>query len=302
LAPILFQQRLTSPTDFLEAANRVRGNNTAVAAVEMGLWNLLGRIKNQPLSKLLGGHRDEVDVGVSVGIQPTPKVLVKTVSDYLRDGYGRIKLKIKPGFDLEYIKAVRNEFPDTKLQVDGNSAYRLDDVATLKKFDSMRLLLIEQPLAYDDLIDHSKLQAELSTPICLDESIHTLEDARKAIEIGACKIINVKPGRVRGLQKSKEIHDLCLKQKIPVWCGGMLETGIGRAFNVALASLPGFSLSGDISASKRYFARDIITREFTLKPGSKLEVPKEPGIGVEVDPIMLDSYTTSRELLKPTAH
>ena len=301
LAPILFQQTLTSPADFLEAARRIRGNNMAVAAVEMALWDLLGRAKNESVSQLLGGRREEVDVGVSVGIRATPETLVRTVSGYMNDGYGRIKLKIRPGFDFDYVKAVRDQFPDTKLQVDGNSAYSLEDMAELKKFDSLRLLLIEQPLAYDDIIDHAKLQAELSTPICLDESIHTPEDARKAIEIGACKVINIKPGRVRGLLKSKEIHDLCLKLGIPVWCGGMLETGVGRAFNVALASLPGFSLPGDISASNRYFARDIITEEFKLKPGSKLEVPQKAGIGVEVNPDILDAYTTSKQTLKPTA-
>jgi O-succinylbenzoate synthase len=298
LAPVLFERKLESPADFLEMTNTIRGNNMAVATVEMALWDLLGKMRGEPVSRLLGGEKNEVDVGVSVGIQPTPNALVETVNSYLNDGYGRIKVKIKPGFDVEYVKAIRNKFPGVKLQVDANSAYRLDDLMILKKLDAFDLLLIEQPLAHDDIIDHSKLQLQLSTPLCLDESIRTPEDARKALEIGACKIINIKAGRVRGLQKSKEIHDLCLKQKIPVWCGGMLETGIGRAFNVALASLIGFTLPGDTSASNRYFKTDIITGEFKLKPGSKLVVPKGAGVGVEVNTTVLDSYTVSREMLK----
>ncbi len=297
LTPALFERKLGSPAKFLELTNGIRGNNMAVAAVEMALWDLLGKLKNQSLSRLIGGNKPEVEVGVSVGIQATPDKLVETVDAFLKQGYRRIKLKIKPGYDLEHVKAIRAKFPSIRLQVDANSAYKLDDLSTLKKLDQFNLLLIEQPLAHDDIIDHSKLQRELSTPICLDESIHSPEDARKAIDIGACRIINIKPGRVRGFKRSVEIHDLCVQRKIPVWCGGMLETGIGRAFNVALATLPGFTLPGDTSASKRYFKKEVITKEFELTSAGTLKVPTGPGTGVEVDEEMLESVTTSKEIL-----
>jgi len=262
----------------------------------MALWDLMSKIERKPLSELLGGQKSEVQVGVSVGIQPSIDELVKTVTSYLREGYKRIKLKIKPGYEIEPVRAIRKEFPGILLQVDANSAFSLNDLQMLKQLDAFNLLLIEQPLAYDDIFDHAKLQKELSTPICLDESVHTPHDARIAIEIDACRIINIKPGRVRGLQRSKDIHDLCMRTKIPVWCGGMLETGIGRAFNVALASLPGFTLPSDISASKRYFKGDIIKKPFDLTSNGTLEVPLEPGIGVEVDKERLDACTNSRKL------
>jgi len=299
LAPLLFTKEFASPSDFLDSTDAIRGNNMAVATVEMALWDLMAKMKSISLSKLLGGQKGEVDVGVSVGIQPSADKLVETVASYLREGYRRVKLKIKPGIDVDRVRAVRGRFPDVLLQVDANSAYTLDDAAILKPLDAFNLLLIEQPLGHDDILDHSKLQKQLATPICLDESIHSPEDARKAIEIDACRIINIKPGRVRGLQRSKEIHDLCAEVGIPVWCGGMLETGIGRAFNVALASLLGFTLPGDISASNRYFHSDIIKKEFQLTKNGTLEVPDGDGIGVEVDEQFLDTCTTSKELLSP---
>ena len=269
----------------------------AVATVEMALWDLMGKLTHTPLSKLIGGERNEVQVGVSVGIQPTIQDLLDKVGSYLNDGYRRIKIKIKPGYDLEPVKEIRKKYSKILLQVDANSAFSLQDSNILRELDKFNLLLIEQPLAHDDIIDHSKLQKLLNTPICLDESIHSVEDAQKAIEIGACRIINIKSGRMRGILCSKSLHDLCQRHQIPVWCGGMLETGIGRAFNVALASLPGFTLPGDISASKRYFRRDIITKEFELTRSGTLEVPTGPGIGVDVDPTLLDACTTSKETL-----
>lgn len=295
LIPRLLTENLASPSGFLESTNAIRGNNMAVASIEMALWDLMGKMKSISLSKLLGGRKSEVEVGVSVGIQPTTEKLVDIVRSYLGEGYRRIKLKIKPGCDIDRVSAIRKLFPDIPLQVDANSAYTLEHASLLKRLDDLSLLLIEQPLAHDDILDHAKLQKELSTPICLDESIHTPADARKALEIDACKVINIKAGRVRGLQPSKEIHDLCVRMKIPVWCGGMLETGIGRAFNVALASLPGFTLPGDTSASKRYFRKDVLTEEFELTENGTLEVPDGPGIGVEVDEKLLDSCTKSRE-------
>ena len=272
----------------------------AIATVEMGLWDLMGKLRDTSLSTLIGGEKKEVQVGVSIGIQPTIGNLLEKVESYLNDGYRRIKIKIKPGYDVQPVKEVRKKYPKILLQVDANSAYSLQDSKMLRELDTFNLLLIEQPLAHDDIIDHSKLQKFLKTALCLDESIHTVEDARKAIEIGACRIINIKAGRMRGLLCSKNLHDLCRRHKIPVWCGGMLETGIGRAFNVALASLPGFTLPGDTSASKRYFKRDIITEEFELTKDGTLEVPTAPGIGVDVDLKLLDACTISRETL--TAH
>jgi len=297
LAPIVLKEELDSPASFIDRTKAIRGNNMAVATVEMGLWDLMGKLRDTSLSTLIGGEKKEVQVGVSIGIQPTIADLLDNISSYLNDGYRRIKIKIKPGYDLEPVKEIRKKYPKILLQVDANSAYSLQDSNMLSELDTFDLLLIEQPLAHDDIIDHSKLQKLLNTPLCLDESIHSVEDARKAIEIGACRIINIKAGRMRGLACSKNLHDLCQLHKIPVWCGGMLETGIGRAFNVALASLSGFTLPGDISASKRYFKRDIITKEFELTKDGTLEVPTAPGIGVDVDPKLLDACTTSKETL-----
>ena len=295
LAPSLFANVFTSPEQFLDSTRRLRGNNLAVAAVEMALWDLMGKSKHQSLSKLLEGSKTEVEAGVSVGIQPSIQTLVDKVTLRLAEGYRRIKIKIKPGFDLEPVREIRRRFPDIPLQVDANSAYTLEDSPLLKQLDAFKLLLIEQPLAPNDLIDHSKLQKQLSTPICLDESIRSMSDVRQAIEIGACRVINLKPGRVRGLGCSRAIHDFCLARKVPVWCGGMLETGIGRAFNVALASLPGFTLPGDISASRLYFEKDIIKEEFELTGAGTIEVPREPGIGVHVDEEFLELKTISKE-------
>jgi len=297
LAPIALKEELATPAEFLDRTKGIRGNNMAIATVEMALWDLMGKLTHTPLSKLIGGERNEVQVGVSVGIQPTIQDLLDKVGSYLNDGYRRIKIKIKPGYDLEPVKEIRKKYSKILLQVDANSAFSLQDSNILRELDKFNLLLIEQPLAHDDIIDHSKLQKLLNTPICLDESIHSVEDAQKAIEIGACRIINIKSGRMRGILCSKSLHDLCQRHQIPVWCGGMLETGIGRAFNVALASLPGFALPGDISASKRYFRRDIITKEFELTRSGTLEVPTGPGIGVDVDPTLLDACTTSKETL-----
>jgi o-succinylbenzoate synthase len=300
LAPLVLREELERPSHFIELSRWIRGNNMAVAAVEMALWDLQGKLQGKSLSELLGGEKKEVAVGVSIGFQPSIDRLLDLVSSHIHDGYGRIKIKIRPGYDLGPVRAIRSKYPKTPLQVDANSTYRLTDAKTLKELDALELLLIEQPLAHDDIVDHAKLQMQLSTPICLDESISSPESARKAIEIGACRIINIKPGRVRGLLWSKAIHDFCQSKKVGVWCGGMLETGIGRAFNVALATLPGFTLPGDTAASKHYFRRDIITKEFELTEEGTLMVPDGPGIGVELDESFLDKCTTAREIL--TAH
>jgi len=266
----------TSAEQFVERAKEVRGNYMAKAAVEAALLDRQLRLAGQSLAEYLGATKDRVASGVSVGIQSSIDELIKVVGGYLADGYLRIKLKIEPGADIEQVRAVRSTFgDDLLLQVDANAAYSVGDAAHLAKLDEFDLLLIEQPLPEEDVVGHVDLARAVRTPICLDESITSYEVARGALDIGACSIINIKPGRVGGFIESKRIHDLCLDRGVPVWCGGMLETGIGRAANLALAALPGFTLPGDTSASSRYFAQDI-TEPFVLE-GGHLGVPTEPG-------------------------
>ncbi len=295
LIPSVLHQHIASVDEAAVLTARVRGHNMAKAGLEFALWDAFAKARGESLAKALGGARDRIVVGVSIGIQPSPDVLVKRVESYLAEGYQRIKIKIAPGRDLAFIAAVRQVFPDILLQVDANSAYTLADVAALRAMDDYRLLLIEQPLGYDDIFDHAKLQRELKTPICLDESIHSLADARAALELGSCRIINIKPARVGGFAESKRIHDLCAARGAPVWHGGMLESGIGRAGNVALASLPNFTLPGDISASKRYFVQDIVEPEFQVAADGTMAVPTQPGIGVQVMQDRLERVTVRRE-------
>jgi O-succinylbenzoate synthase len=284
LVPRLLEADISEPEDVWPLFAPIRGHNMAKAALEMACWDLIARCRGESLSSLLGGTRERVPVGVSVGIQPSSQALVETVGRFLADGYGRIKLKIAPGEDVEFVEAVRAAYPTAVVQVDANSAYTPADVDTFRQMDHLDLLLIEQPLSPDDIVDHAALQRELTTPICLDESIHSPDDARHALDLGSCRIINIKPGRVGGHFQSREIHNLCLSRGAPVWCGGMLETNVGRAHNVALASLPGFELPGDISASARYYAQDIASPGFELNDDSTLTVPAGPGIGVELVP------------------
>jgi len=298
LIPSVLGKDLAGIDDAIASYAIVRGHMMAKAGIEAALWDAFARSENMSLSKMLGGVRDRVDVGVSIGIQPTEKELIHKVEWYLSEGYKRIKIKIAPGNDIQYVKALRREFPRLLLQVDANSAYTLNDIDLFKKLDEFNLSLIEQPLGYEDIFDHSKLQREIRTPICLDESIHSLDDTRAAIELGSCRIINIKPGRVGGFTESKLIHDYCASMKIPVWHGGMLESGIGRAGNVALASLANFTLPGDISASKRYYKEDIVIPEFVVNKDGTMDVPVKPGIGVEVDLKMLDKVTVSKEVFR----
>jgi len=284
--------------DFQNIVSGIRGHNLAKAGVEMALWDLLGKRENKSLRELLGGVRDKVEVGVSVGIQESAQGLVKTVAEYVSQGYARIKIKIKPGRDVEDASAVRKEFPNIRLQVDANSAYSLDDVDILKPLDKLNLLLIEQPLFEDDIWDHHKMQQRFETPICLDESIVSPRHVRYAIEMNACRVINIKAGRLGGLSQSVMAHDLCREVSMPVWCGGMLETGIGRASNVALASLPNFILPGDISASDRYYARDITQERFVLNPDSTIDVPRGAGLGMTIDEDALKDFSLQRIELK----
>ena len=283
LVPPLLERDITEPADVVDCFSRVRGHAMARAALENAVWDLLGRAQDKSLAEMLGIQRERVSVGVSIGIEPSVAAVVERVAQYVDAGYARVKLKIKPGFDVELVRAVRERWPDLALQVDANSAYTLDHLPIFQELDQFNLLLIEQPLHHEDIVDHARLQAEVSTPICLDESIHSPEHARSALDIAACRVINIKVGRVGGLTAARQIHDLCAARGIPVWCGGMLETNVGRAVNVALAALPNFTLPGDISASARYYRQDIASPNFELNPDSTILVPTQPGIGGEVD-------------------
>jgi O-succinylbenzoate synthase len=254
----------------------------AKSGVENALWDAESRLKGVPLSKLLGGTLDEIASGVSLGIRESPQSLVRKVEEELRCGYQRIKLKIKPGKDLDYVAAVRKAFPEIRLSVDANSAYRLEDAEHLRKLDEFKLLMIEQPLSWDDIYSHSKLQAQFETAICLDECINNARHALSAIELKACRIINIKLGRVGGHSEARRVEQVCRTHSIPVWCGGMLETGIGRAHNIAMSTLAGFTLPGDVSASKRYWNEDIIEPEVEVSSRGTILVPKTPGIGFSV--------------------
>jgi O-succinylbenzoate synthase len=291
IAALVIGQRFEHPREVYPALKRIRGHNMAKAGVEMAIWDLYARIQGQPLSKVLGGTRDRIASGVSIGIQDSLDQLMEKIEKELAAGYQRIKIKIKPGWDIEAVERVRAKFGNIPLQVDANAAYSLDDSALLARLDPFDLLLIEQPLDYDDVMDHAVLQARIKTPVCLDESIHTVRIARDAIEAKACKIINIKPGRVGGHQASIELHDLCAAHDIPVWHGGMLESGIGRAHNIHLASLPNFRLPGDIAASKRYFQPDLIDPPIDVAPDGTIAVPQGPGIGVNIVRERIDQAT-----------
>lgn len=282
LIPQLLAQSITSPEDVVARFGRVRGHPMARAGLENAIWDLLARAQGKSLAQMLGGQLNEVPVGVSVGIEPTLDLLMERVEAYVESGYGRVKLKIKPGWDVQVVRTVRERWPDLPLQVDANSAYTLADATIFRELDQFGLLLIEQPLHHDDIVDHARLQAQIRTPICLDESIHSPEHARWALDINACRVINIKVGRVGGLTAARQIHDMAASRNIPVWCGGMLETNIGRAANVALASLPNFALPGDISASARYYHQDIAEPNFELNSNSTISVPAGPGLGVRV--------------------
>jgi o-succinylbenzoate synthase len=265
---------------------KVRGNNFAKAGLEMACWDLCTRARGEPVAEALGGTRHEIFSGVSLGIEPTVQGILEQVERFLDQGYRRIKMKIGPGRDLDYLRAVRDRWPDILLMADANSAYTLDNpdhVKALRALDSLNLMMIEQPLADDDIIDHARLQAELATPICLDESIHTVHDARKALDLGSCRIINIKVSRLGGLSEARRVHDLCLSRDVPVWCGGMHEFGVGRAANVAICSLPGFSLPGDVSGSDRAYREDIVDPPIRAHAGA-IDVPwNRPGLGFDAN-------------------
>ena len=297
LIPALLDRPSVAPEDVARVLEPFVGHRMAKAGLELAVLDAALRAEGRPLGEYLGAVRDRVPSGVSVGIQRDPAALVETVRGYLDEGYVRIKIKIKPGRDIADTAAVREAFGSIPLQVDANSAYTLADADTLAELDRFDLLLIEQPLQEDDIVDHATLARRLRTPVCLDESIVSAKAAADALALGSASVINIKAGRVGGYLEAVRVHDLCRDASVPVWCGGMLETGIGRAANLALASLPGFTLPGDISATKRYWTRDI-TAPFELDDG-EIAVPQGVGFGIEVDTSFVDELTVSRVELRP---
>ncbi len=297
LWPLLKNREFASASDMWEVLSPVRGHNMAKGVIEAAVWDAEAKQKGIPLWKLLGGARSEIPCGVSIGIKETVEDLVATVERELASGYQRIKIKIKPGKDIEPVERLRQRFPRARLMVDANSAYRLDDWPQLKRLEAYYLMMIEQPLGWDDIYSHAELQRKLETPICLDECIHSEEHAQAAIALGACRIINLKLGRVGGYTPARRIHDLCLAKQIPVWCGGMLESGIGRAHNIALSTLENFSLPGDVSASRRYWQEDVIDPEVEVTPQGTIRVPTTPGIGYAPRLDRIEKLTTRKEIL-----
>jgi O-succinylbenzoate synthase len=298
LWPLVKGREIASASEVWDVLAPVRGHNMAKAALETAVWDAEAKLKKLPLAKLLGGTRAEIPCGVSIGIQPTINGLIAKVEEALADGYQRIKIKVKPGYDIEPVRVLRERFAHVRLMVDANSAYRLEDAPLLAALDAYYLIMIEQPLGWDDIFSHAQLQRQLQTPICLDECIHDVDHARAAIETVACRIINIKLGRVGGHTSARRIHDLCQSHSVPVWCGGMLESGIGRAHNIAMSTLANFSLPGDVSASKRYWAEDIIDPEVEVTPQGTIRVPAAPGIGYAPRLDRIESLTRRREVLE----
>lgn len=294
LIPLILNKEIKHPDEVNQMFAQIRKNNMAKSTIEGAIWDIYAQQTNQSLAQALGGTKDKIEVGISIGIQNSIDELLRVVDGFLKEGYKRIKVKIKPGWDVDVIRSLREHFPNVPIMADANSAYRLKDIDLLKQLDEFDLMMIEQPLASDDIIDHAQLQKELKTPICLDESIHSLEDARKAIELGSTKIINIKIGRVGGLTEAKKIHDYCEEKGVPVWCGGMLESGIGRSHNIALTTLSNFILPGDTAGSNRYWEKDIIRPEVVATDGY-IDVPQTPGIGYEVDRETVEAYTVAKK-------
>lgn len=297
LIPRILNKEINHPDEVSELFANVRKNYMAKSTIEGAIWDIYAQQTNQSLAAALGGKKDKIEVGISIGIQDSIEKLVEVVGNYVNKGYKRIKVKIKPGWDVEVMRTLREKFPDVPMMADANSAYRLEDAELLKQLDEFNLTMIEQPLASDDIIDHAILQQQINTPICLDESINSLEDARKAVELGSCGIINIKIGRVGGLTESKKIHDYCESKGIPVWCGGMLESGIGRAHNIALTTLTNFVLPGDTAGSSHYWEQDIIEPEVVVEDGY-ITVPQSAGIGYEPNIKKINKYTISSKTYK----
>jgi O-succinylbenzoate synthase len=298
LAPTLIGTELSRAGDAAAQLARVRGHNMAKAAIENALWDAEAKQKQIPLWRLLGGTQPEITCGVSIGIQNSHDQLLEKIETELAAGYQRIKVKVKPGWDIEVLGKIRQRWPDIVLSCDANSAYRPSDLERLRRFDDFNLLMIEQPYWDDDIVQHAKLQRELRTSICLDESIRSARDAESAIELEACRIINIKVGRVGGFSEAIAVHNVCQRGNIPVWCGGMLETGIGRAHNVALSTLPNFRLPGDVSASQRYWTEDIVDPEIEVSPQGTISVSDKPGTGYDVKKDLVEKLTVRKEIIR----
>lgn len=295
LVPMALGREVDGAAGVFDLMRRVRGNRMAKAAIETACWDLEARRMGRPLWEHLGGVRSEIPCGVSIGIQETPEALIEKIERELASGYQRIKIKIKPGWDARIVERLRERFPDIRLMVDANSAYTLADAPLFRELDRFNLMMIEQPLAYDDMSDHARLQRQIETPVCLDESVRSGDDARKAIEMGACRIVNVKLGRVGGHAEAQQVERVCREQGVAVWCGGMLESGIGRAHNIAMATLEGFTLPGDVSASARYWEEDIIEPPVDITERGTILAPDAPGIGFEIKQARIDSLTVRKE-------
>jgi O-succinylbenzoate synthase len=295
LAPMVLGKEFDDPAEANALMKKVRGHRMAKAAIETACWDLESKRAGMPLWKYLGGVNQEIACGVSIGIQDSFEALLEKIEKEVNAGYQRIKIKIKPGWDLDIVRRVRQRFPTILLSADANSAYTLKDVDLFQALDEFDLMMIEQPLAHDDMFDHAELQKQIKMPVCLDESIHSAEDARHAIDIGGCRIINVKLGRVGGHAEAKRVETTCRERGVPVWCGGMLESGVGRAHNIAMATLAGFTLPGDVSASARYWAEDIIDPAVTVSERGTITAPDKPGIGFEVNRSRIDGFTVRCE-------
>ncbi|MBG99282.1 MAG: o-succinylbenzoate synthase [Solibacterales bacterium] len=298
VAPRVIGKTLKSASQATQLSSGIRGHQMACGGLEAALWHLESCLIGVPLWKHIGGIRKEIACGVSIGIQDSVEKLLDLIEQETAAGYQRIKIKIKPGWDVDVVHQVRDRFPDVQLMADANSAYTLDDSEHLKQLDAFQLMMIEQPLAHDEIIDHAKLQAKMSTPICLDECIRSAHHARQAIEMGAAQIINIKLGRVGGFSEALKVHAVCRDQGVPVWCGGMLEAGIGRAHNVALSTLEGFSLPGDVSASSRYWKRDVINPPVEVSEIGTIQAPEAIGLGYEIDQDYIETLTVRKEVLR----
>jgi len=296
IVPRMLGREIGDMAEYAAVVGGIRGHDMAKGGLEAALWDLEARRRKMPLWKLLGGSQEQIACGVSIGIQPSMDRLLQVIQNELASGYQRIKIKIKPGWDVDVVRQVRAAFPGTLLMCDANSAYTLADVDRFKQMDAFDVMMFEQPLHYEDMVDHAELQRQIATPICLDESIHSAEDARKAIAIGACRIINIKLGRVGGYREARAVHDVCRDRGVPVWCGGMLESGIGRAHNIALSSLENFSLPGDVAASKRYWAEDVIDPPVVVSPQGTITQRNDPGIGYAVKASVIERATVRTQV------
>lgn len=293
--PKVLEKPLSAAADAMDRFEAIRGHRMALGGLEAALWDWEARLSGCSLAALIGGVFPEIPCGVSIGIQESVEKLLEKIRTEVAAGYQRVKIKIQPGWDVEVLERVREEFPQLRLMADANAAYTLADGERLKLLDRFALMMLEQPLAHDDLLDHARLQQRLTTPICLDESIRTLRHAEQAIEIGACAIVNLKLGRVGGFLRARQIHDCCRAARIPVWCGGMLESGIGRAHNIALSTLPNFVLPGDVSASQRYWKQEVVIPEVEVTPRGTIRVPQGIGLGYEVHRQRIEQLTVRRE-------